>query len=120
LKFLAIKIKIYQPIIPILQKGIDNCGNNQIIDLASGGGGRLTWLNGELLKNNPDLKILLTDYYPNLDAFEYAKNQMNNVDYIKVSVDARDVPKDLIGLRTQFLSLHHFKRMMQNKYYKMQ
>lgn len=46
LKFLANQIKIYRPIIPILQKRIDNCGNNQIIDLASDGGGGLTWLNG--------------------------------------------------------------------------
>lgn len=109
LKFLANQIKIYKPIIPILQKAIDNSGTNQIIDLASGGGGGLTWLNGELLKDNPDLKILLTDYYPNLDAFEYTKKQMKNVDYIKKSIDARDVPNNLIGLRTQFLSLHHFK-----------
>ncbi len=108
LKFLANQIKIYKPIILILQKAIDNSGTNQIIDLASGGGGGLTWLNRELLKDNPNLKILLTDFYPNLDAFEYTKKEMKNVDYVKKSIDARDVPQDLEGLRTQFLSLHHF------------
>lgn len=109
LKFLANQIKIYKPIIPILQKAIDNSGTNQIIDLASGSGGGLTWINGELLKDNPDLKILLTDYYPNIDAFEYTKKQMKNVDYVKKPIDARNVPDNLKGLRTQFLSLHHFK-----------
>lgn len=109
LKFLANQIKIYKPIIPILQKAINNSGTNQIVDLASGGGGGLIWLNGELLKDNPDLKIILTDFYPNLDAFEYTKKQLKNVDYVTESIDARDVPENLKGLRTQFLSLHHFR-----------
>lgn len=109
LQFLANKSKMYQPIIPILQKGLEKSDNYQIIDLASGGGGGILWIDKELKKTNPELNILLTDYYPNLSAFEYTKNQTDNINFISTPIDARDVPKELKGLRTQFLSLHHFK-----------
>ena len=109
LQFLSNKAKLYKPIIPIIEKGLELSKTNQIIDLASGGGGGFLWLNEQLKKKNPDLKILLTDYFPNITAFKYTKNQTNNIDYITNSVDARNVPKNLKGLRTQFLSLHHFK-----------
>ena len=109
LQFLANKTKMYQPIIPVIQKGIDKSENKQIVDLGSGGGGGLIWLNEELAKSNPDLKIVLTDYYPNISAFEYTEKQSDNFEYIETPVDARNVPEELIGLRTMFLSLHHFK-----------
>jgi hypothetical protein len=108
LQFLSNKTKMYQPIIPINEKGIKKSGTNQIVDLGFGGGG-LLWLNEDLKKSIPNLKILLTDYYPNIDAFEYTKYKSDNFDYIKTPDDARDVPIELNGLRTLFLTLHHFK-----------
>ncbi|WP_250434496.1 hypothetical protein [Hanstruepera flava] len=109
LQFLSNKTKLYKPIIPIIKKGLSKVDTNQIVDLGSGGGGGLLWLNSELIKDIPDLKIILTDYYPNIPAFEYTKKQADNFEFISVSIDARNVPKELKGLRTQFLSLHHFK-----------
>lgn len=109
LQFLSNKTKLYKPIIPVIERGLQKSKTNHIIDLGSGGGGGLIWLNAELRKNNPDLKITLTDFYPNVSAFKYTKDQADNVDYIEKPVDARNVPIELKGLRTQFLSLHHFK-----------
>ncbi len=109
LQLLSNKTKMYKPIVPLLEKAIKESGTNQIIDLGSGGGGGLLWLNEELKKNNPNLKILLTDYYPNISAFKHTKKMSDNFDFIEESVDARNVPKELNGIRTQFLSLHHFK-----------
>lgn len=109
LQFLSNKTKMYAPIVPILQKGLGHCESPQIIDLASGGGGGLLWLNETLKKSHPDLKIILTDFYPNHQAFTYTKNQSDNFKSVDESVDARNVPVHLKGLRTQFLSLHHFK-----------
>ena len=109
LQFLSNKTKMYKPIIPIIEKGLKEVENNQIVDLGSGGGGGLIWLNEELKKDNPQLKIILTDYFPNISAFEHTKKQSENFDFVNTPVDARNVPKDLKGLRTQFLSLHHFK-----------
>lgn len=109
LQFLSNKTKMYNPVIPLLEKGLKKCDKNRIIDLGSGGGGGLLWLNSELKKSIPDLKIILTDYYPNIPAFEYTQLQAVNIEFITTSVDARDVPKELKGFRTMFLSLHHFK-----------
>ncbi|MEX0315377.1 MAG: hypothetical protein AB3N18_14470 [Allomuricauda sp.] len=109
LQFLSNKAKIYKPVIPVLERGLKASGTDKIIDLGSGGGGGLLWLNSELKKTHPDLKIVLTDYYPNLSAFEYTKEKADNFEYIHTSVDARNVPESLKGFRTQFLSLHHFK-----------
>jgi hypothetical protein len=119
LQFLSNKTKMYKPIIPIIKKGLEKSGTNQIIDLGSGGGGGLIWLNSELKKDIPNLKITLTDYYPNISAFKFTKKQADNFEYVEKSVDARNVPTELNGLRTQFLSLHHFrpydaKQILQN------
>lgn len=119
LQFLSNKTKMYKPVIPIIEKGLEKTGTNQIIDMGSGGGGGLIWLNSELKKDIPDLKIILTDLYPNIPAFKLTKEKADNFEYIQQSVDARNVPAELKGLRTQFLSLHHFKpkdasRILQN------
>ncbi|MEE9362216.1 MAG: hypothetical protein V3U92_06430 [Cellulophaga sp.] len=65
-------------------------------------------------------KTILTDYYPNISAFERAKKLVDNIDFIEISVDARNVPIELNGIRTQFLSFHHFKPNDAKKYCKMQ
>lgn len=109
LQFLSNKTKMYKPIIPIIKKGLEKSRTNQIIDLGSGGSGGLIWLNSELKKDIPNLKVTLTDYYPNISAFMFAKEQADNFEFIVKSVDARNVPNELNGLRTQFLSLHHFR-----------
>jgi len=119
LQFLSNKTKMYKPIVPILKKAIKQSGGNQIVDLGSGRGGGLLWLNTELKKDIPDLKIILTDFYPNIPAFKFTKEKADNFEYVETAIDARDVPKNLLGLRTQFLSLHHFgpndaKRILQN------
>lgn len=109
LQFLSNKTKLYKPVVPIIERGLKKSHTNQIIDLGSGGGGGLIWLNMGLKKNVPELKIVLTDFYPNISAFKHTKKQADNFEFIDYPVDARNVPDHLKGLRTQFLSLHHFK-----------
>lgn len=109
LQFLSNKTKMYEPIVPLIEQLLKSTHSNTIIDLASGGGGGLIWINSELKKNIPDLKIILTDFYPNIPAFEYTKSISDNFEYYSKPVDARNVPSELKGIRTQFLSLHHFK-----------
>lgn len=109
LQFISNTFDIYKPIVPIIEEGLEKSKTNTIIDLASGGGGGLLNLNAHLLENNSNIKIILTDYYPNIEAFKQTKKSAENIEYIEISVDALNVPKSLKGLRTQFLSLHHFK-----------
>ena len=109
LQFLANKSKLFKPSIGILDEMLKSSKENNIIDLGSGGGGGLLYIAEELVKAHPDLNILMTDLYPNISAFEYTKRQNEIFSYETESIDARNVANDLKGLRTQFLSLHHFR-----------
>lgn len=110
LQFVTNKFDFYKGIAPLLTEAMNASGHKDIMDLASGGGGGWMSLTKHLQKDIPDLKITLTDYYPNLRAFERTKNQNPQLyRFVDRSVDARDVPKDLSGFRTQFLSFHHFR-----------
>lgn len=109
LQFISNQFDIYKKVTPLLSELVTEDGNHTIVDLASGGGGGLYRLSNRLKEQHPDLKIILTDYYPNLKAFEYVRQQSTNFTYEKESVDARKVPAQLKGVRTQFLSLHHFR-----------
>lgn len=110
LQFVANKFDFYKTITPILKKGVEASGTNQIIDLASGGGGGWLRLSEHIAEEMPDVKVRLTDFYPNIKAFERTQSINPTVfTFEKKSVNALDVPQDLNGLRTQFLSLHHFR-----------
>lgn len=108
LRFISHKTKMYGPIVPVLEKGLRKSNTTQIIDVGSGSGGGLLWINEQLKKTFPELKLVLTDIYPNLPAYKTAQKEANNISYIKDPIDARNVPVDLDGLRTHFLSFHHF------------
>ena len=110
LQFIANKMDMYKEIIPVLIKGLQKSGHKKIIDIASGGGGGWEKIAPRIKDEIPDIQITLTDYYPNIEAMK----RMLLVDkdifkYVPESIDALDVPKQLEGLRTLFLSFHHFK-----------
>ncbi|MTI29499.1 hypothetical protein [Xanthovirga aplysinae] len=110
LQFMANFFDIYPGIVPILKKGLEKGETLHILDLASGGGGGWKTLGGHLKKKVPGLRVTLSDFYPNLEAFKSMKGYDNEVfDYYSESLNALDVPKEIKGLRTQFLSFHHFK-----------
>ena len=55
-------------------------------------------------------RVTLTDKYPNLKTFESIRSASNGlIDYARESIDARDVPAALAGMRTLFTAFHHFK-----------
>jgi len=110
LQFGANTFDMYKPVIPILVKGVEQAGNNTIVDIASGGGGGLITIARHLKKEKPSIKIILSDFYPNLDAFQRTKAQApDTFEFIKEPVNAMEVPTSLKGFRTQFLSFHHFR-----------
>jgi hypothetical protein len=108
LQFITEHTKAFRPVLPLLEKGLKTCGTARIIDLASGGGGGWLGLGEELTEKYPDLRITLTDFFPNLPAFRRASNR-HYIDYVEAPVSAIQVPAELAGLRTLFLSFHHFR-----------
>lgn len=108
LQFLSNNTGMYKNIIPLIEDALKKSGTETIIDLGSGGGGGLIGLNGEIRKRVPKLKVIMTDFYPNVPALERTTACADNFSYLNKPVDARNVPTELKGLRTQFLSFHHF------------
>ena len=104
-------LKAYAPITPLLQTALDATGSRSIIDLCSGGGGPWLDLSRKLQDDGEPFCIFLTDNYPNLGASETVKAvSRNRVAFHPDPVDARNVPRELIGFRTMFSSFHHFPR----------
>lgn len=121
LKFIATKFNIYNPILPLMQKCLDKSGQQHWVDLASGGGSGLIGLAKDLKKTNSNLHITLTDYYPNIKAFEKLQSEVpNTFSYEKKAVDASQTPVHLQGkFQTIFGAFHHFrpekaKQILQN------
>ncbi len=110
----------YESIVPILEKGVSKSQCCRIIDMGTGAGGGWPKLADLLIQRLPSLQIVLTDFYPNSGALKRLVSNCNSVmKFEPASVDARDIPDRLRGLRTQFLSFHHFKiqdarRILQN------
>jgi hypothetical protein len=110
LQIIATTMNFYESVIPIIQKGVEKSGTNLIIDMASGGGGGWLAIAQKIIESIPNVQVKLTDFYPNLEAFKKTQQEFPHLfDYVETPVDATDVPENLVGLRTQFLSFHHFK-----------
>lgn len=111
LRFIAVKLDIYKATLPIIQKGKHSSKQSEWVDCASGGGGGLINLAKALKNDNPNLKIILTDFYPNIKAFERTLNEVPGMfEYQKESIDAKNLPVHLQGkFRTLFGAFHHFR-----------
>lgn len=110
LQFASDTFDIYKCVVPVLKKGLESSATNTIVDIASGSGGGLLKIAENLKPGIPHLKIILSDYYPNIAAFKRTKAQQpDTFEYVEEPVNALDVPKQLKGFRTQFNSLHHFR-----------
>lgn len=110
LQFVIEMANPYQTILGKLQRALDLMSRTEIVDLCSGGGGAWKNLVPALASDKPELKICLTDKYPNLASFEKLQRSFpNNLEFLNEPVDAAQVPKELKGFRTLFTSFHHFR-----------
>lgn len=121
LRYILTACNFYEPITALLMKGMEKTNSTQIIDLCSGGGGAIEQIGSNInSRYNTNIKIILTDKYPNISAFELLATKTNNsISFSDISVDATDVPNELHGLRTVFSGFHHFdatqaKAVLQN------
>jgi len=112
LRFLITKVDFYRPIVPLLLEGMNITNTSQIIDLFSGGGGAIEQIQNELhSQSDKEVKIILTDKFPNTSAYQYlSAKTKGGISFIDSSVDAAEVPADLKGFRTIFSGFHHFNK----------
>lgn len=111
LGFIATRFHIYEPILPVLRRGLEAAPQGGWVDCASGGGSGLGRLAQDLSPDHPNLHITLTDYYPNEQAFRrMAAANPSVFSFEPQSVNAMDIPTALQGkLRTLFGAFHHFR-----------
>ncbi len=103
--------KIYDPVASRLAAAVKASGAHRLVDLCSGGGGPWVSMHRALAAQNSGqpLNICLTDKYPNIGAFQSAREASGGaISYCPEPVDATDIPPGLEGFRVLFTSFHHF------------
>jgi hypothetical protein len=110
LQFAQTASRLDRAMTPLIREVLEATRGTHIVDLCSGGSGPLTAVIEGLRQEGVRATATLTDLYPNLPAFEHAAAISNGaIDYIRAPVDATQVPRELVGLRTVFNGFHHFR-----------
>ncbi|MFM7217093.1 MAG: hypothetical protein ACKO1U_03635 [Bacteroidota bacterium] len=110
LQFAANLIDLYKNMIPVIVRLLHLSKEHRIVDLGSGGGGGIEKIYRHLKEEGLDIQIKLTDKFPNVSAMRSLSEKFpTNISHVSDSVDAREVPADLKGVRTLFVAFHHFR-----------
>lgn len=110
LQFIIRASSAYAPIAPLLARALAQQHINEIVDLCSGGGGPWPELRAVLVANGAprELRVRLTDLYPNFEAFAKVAQRDPLVSGVRESVNIERTSFQTRGLRTFFSSFHHF------------
>lgn len=102
-------LKTEDTLAELMAKQLKEKPQTQIIDLCSGGGGAMPGVFLQLKEKHgfTDLRMTMTDLYPNLKAAAAINAQGDDIQYRTLPVDATSVDTDLEGLRTMVCSFHH-------------
>ena len=73
LQFIEHSLGLHRPVMPLLRDLLERTGSERIVDLCSGGSGPLLAVVRALRESGLEVRALLTDKYPNLDAFKRAE-----------------------------------------------
>ena len=109
LQYVQSRLRLHEPVVPFIERVLQRHPTSRIVDLCSGGAGPLLAILAALQERGLAVSVTLTDRFPNLEAFERARQAAGeSLDYVREPVDARSVPSELVGLRTIFNAFHHF------------
>ena len=110
LEFASTLARQGETVAPLLSEALHRASENRVVDLCSGGAGPLPVALAAIEQSEErSVSATLTDLYPNKNAFEKAAANNPAISVRYDSIDARNVPKDLAGLRTLFSGFHHFR-----------
>ncbi len=99
---------IYETVTDKVVEVLNKTGQDTLVDLCSGSGGPAIGIREKAAAaTGRDIRLILTDKYPNVAAFTSIRQK--GVTPITESVDALKVDSRLKGLRTLFTAFHHFK-----------
>jgi hypothetical protein len=101
----------YDNTLPLLIKLISQSNSNAIVDFGSGAAGPLLQSLLPTLKESfPNLRITLTDLYPNKSAAKKIVAAEPGANYLMTPVNMCFPPKNLEGTRLMFTCFHHLNR----------
>lgn len=102
----------FRGVIPLLQRGLEESGSRQIVDLCSGGAGPWLRMGPQLQRRlRRRVPIVLTDLYPSWRSTAAPQGRKRNaaeIVFAPFPVDATQVSPALPGFRTLFTAFHHF------------
>jgi hypothetical protein len=103
------KTRLTQAVAPQVASFLRQTGASQLVDLCAGASGPLAGVLNCLARDGITADAVMTDKFPNLDAFERARCCSNgHLSYVPEPVDATQIPPEIKGARTLFCGLHHF------------
>ncbi len=105
-------LKSSDDLVPLIKRTLSYSNTDTIVDLCSGSGGPMIEVFRDLVREqgNSDVKLILTDLYPNLEmASEINNSAIQNLSYKTTAVNATSVNTKLAGVRTMVGSFHHMK-----------
>ena len=97
----------------LISDALKKTNARQIVDLGSGAGGSMEYVMENILSNDPksNVKMVLTDLYPNKDAIESINQRKNsNLSYHSTPVDATQLELAPEGLKTMINCFHHMPK----------
>ncbi len=99
---------IYDATVSKLEEVLTETGHDTLVDLCSGSGGPAPSVRAKVAASlGKDVRLILTDKYPNVEAFNSIKEP--HIIPLTQSVDATKVLLELKGVRTMFTAFHHFQ-----------
>lgn len=111
LRFAITLTRVYDPVVPLLQRILPAGRPVEILDLCSGAGGGIIGIRESLQAAlQQPVRITLSDKFPNVPAFEWVAAQTQGaIGYEPGPIDATDVPARFTATRTIFSAFHHFR-----------
>ena len=74
LRFIFVKLNIYEPATPLIVEALEQSGQTRIIDLCSGGGGAIETVQKNLEETTHQyVPVIVCDKFPNFTAYNHLK-----------------------------------------------
>jgi len=109
MRFAVERIWLPGAMVEVVGRVLDETGETEIVDLCSGDGGPAVAVGRVLREQGRDVRVTLTDLYPNSAARDRFAVAGSAITYESEPVDATALPAGRPGLRTMFNAFHHFR-----------